>query len=246
MEHDQYELMFHQESRHWWYLGMRRISEALLRTYFRPATDNAKILDAGCGSGGTTDWLGRWGCVTGLDLMPQALQLARRRGLARLVRGSVEKLPFADDSFDLLTSFDVLYHLRVSDDRSALEECFRVLRPSGLLLIRLPAHDWLRGAHDKAVHTRHRYHRDELAAGLLRAGFLIERLTYANCLLFPLAPVKRLLERLDRSGSTDLWQPPAPLNAVLRELLALEAKLVARMGLPFGLSVIAVARRPDG
>jgi SAM-dependent methyltransferase len=244
MERDQYDLMFRQEERHWWYLGMREIAEGLLERFFHPANGRPELLDAGCGSGGTTAWLGRWGRVTGLDLASEALHLAQQRGIKRLLRGSIEALPFAAASFDLLTSFDVLYHLRVEDDVRALAEFGRVLRPGGLALIRAPAHDWLRGAHDQAVHTRHRYHRGELVGKLEAAGFVVERASYANFFLFPLAPAKRLLEHEDPAGCTDLWQPPGPLNAVLRGLLALETSLVARFGLPWGLSVIAVARKP--
>jgi SAM-dependent methyltransferase len=244
MERDQYDLMFRQEGRHWWYLGMRRISEALLERHLAAASGPLEVLDAGCGSGGTTAWLGRWGRVTGLDLSTDALGLARQRGLSRLVRGSIEALPFPDQSFDLLTSFDVLYHLRVGDDRRALAEFRRVLRPGGLALIRAAAHDWLRGAHDQAVHTRHRYHRAELIEKLRSAGLRVERVSYVNCLLFPLAPAKRLLERRDPAGCTDLWQPPGPLNALLGQLLGFEGRLLLRHRLPWGLSVVAVARKP--
>jgi SAM-dependent methyltransferase len=241
---DQYELMFRQEERHWWYLGMRRISEALLERFFRPGMGRPEVLDAGCGSGGTTAWLSRWGRVTGVDLMPVALQLASRRGIRRLLCGSIEVLPFAAERFDLVTSFEVLYHLRVGDDAAALAEFQRVLRPGGLALVRVPAHDWLRGAHDYAVHTRHRYHREELAAKLRAAGFSIERISYANCILFPLAPVKRLLERQRPAGCGDLWQPPRPINSLLNALLGLESGFIARRGLPWGLSLVAVARKP--
>jgi SAM-dependent methyltransferase len=214
-----------------------------LERHFRPTGRPAEVLDAGCGSGGTTAWLGRWGRVTGLDLSDDALRLARQRGLSRLVRASIEALPFPDRSFDLLTSFDVLYHLQVGDDRRALAEFSRVLRPGGIA-IRVAAHDWLRGAHDRAVHTRHRYHRAELVEKLRSAGLEVERVSYVNCLLFPLAPAKRLFERRDPAGSTDLWQPPGPLNALLGRLLGLEGALVLRHGLPWGLSVMAVARKP--
>ncbi|MCC6179970.1 MAG: class I SAM-dependent methyltransferase [Chloroflexi bacterium] len=248
MERDQYDLMYAQEERHWWYVGMRRISAALLRTY-PPRVPCSRgrsldILDAGCGSGGMTRFLGRWGRVTGVDLEPHALELARRRGLERLACASVGALPFRSASFDIVTSFDVLYHLNVNDDRAALAELHRLLRPGGIALIRLPAFDWIRGAHDEVVHTRHRYTRPELAAKLEDVGFRIEHTTYANFTLFPLAPVKRYLEH--RNGSheaTDLWLPPAPINRFLGKLLSLEAVPACGPGLPWGLSVFAVARR---
>ena len=110
----------------------------------------------------------------------------------------------------------------------------------------MPAFDWIRGAHDTVVHTRHRYTREELSGKLEDVGFLLEHSTYANFVLFPLAPMKRYLEQ--RNGShdaTDLWRPPAPLNRLLGDLLSLEALPARSVGLPWGLSVFAVARRVD-
>jgi SAM-dependent methyltransferase len=248
MEREQYELMFAQEERHWWYVGMRRISTALLERY-PPLVDGQdrrplEILDAGCGSGGTTSYLRRFGRVTGVDLAPEALALARKRCLDRLARSSVGALPFQDGSFDVVTSFDVLYHLNVDDDLAALGDIHRVLRPGGVALIRLPAFDWIRGAHDEAVHTRHRYTRDELSEKLEDAGFRLEHATYANFVLFPLAPAKRYLEqRKGTREATDLWLPPGPVNRLLADLLSLEALPARQLGLPWGLSVFAVARR---
>jgi SAM-dependent methyltransferase len=189
-------------------------------------------------------WLGQYGRVSGVDIAPRALQLARERSLTRLALGSVDALPIASQRFDLVTSFDVLYHLRVNDDLQALRELCRVLRPGGLLLIRVPALNWLRGRHDVAVHTRHRYARAELRTKLQKAGFLVQHLTFANSLLFPLAPVKRLLEQRDRESLPDLWRPPGPLNRILARTLGSEASLIRRRSLPLGLSLIAVATRP--
>jgi SAM-dependent methyltransferase len=245
MEPDQYHLMFRQEEQHWWYRGMRTIAERLLDKFFRPASPRPEILDAGCGSGGTTVWLRRWGRVCGVDIASEALELAQQRGMKRLLRASIEQLPFLSDSFDLVTSFDVLYHLRVDDDAAGLAEFCRVLRPHGITLVRVPAHDWLRGAHDRAVHTRHRYQRDELIAKLQAAGFSVEHASYANGLLFPLARAKRLLDGGRAIGrSADLWRPPAPINAMLAAVLRLEAAPIAHFGLPWGLSLIAVGRKP--
>jgi SAM-dependent methyltransferase len=219
------------------------------------------VLDAGCGTGGTTARLRRYGRVVGLDLAWEALQPARGRGLdGHLARGDIQRLPFRDASFDAATSFEVVYHLGVANDQAALAELRRVLKPGGLLLLRVPAHDWLRGAHDRLVHTRHRYSPAEVRTKLARAGFRVERLAWANSLLFPAAVAKRLL--LERSNShvrvphdaaavldpesgaePDLWQPPRVVNALLERLVAVEALALARgCSFPFGLSVLAVAR----
>ena len=260
MEKEQYDLMFAQEERHWWYIGMRRISAALLEQFpplstlqDRSGNGSASgsgtgrpldILDAGCGSGGMTRYLSTFGRVTGIDFAPEALALSQQRGLPRLARASVGEIPFRDGSFDVVTSFDVLYHLNVDDDRAAISEIHRVLKPGGIALIRLPAFDWIRGAHDEVVHTRHRYTRDELSGKLEDAGFRLEHATYANFLLFPLAPAKRYLElRHVAHESTDLWRPPKPINRLLADLLSLEALPARGLGLPWGLSVFAVARR---
>ena len=151
MDLEQYEVMFQQEDHHWWYRGMREITGALLERWYqgpRPAA----ILDAGCGTGGMVQWLGRYGHVAGVDIAEAALSRATTRGLQALTRGSVDALPFQDGSFDLVTSFDVLYHLEVKSDLQALEEIHRVLRPGGVLLIRVPAHDWLRAARCVGAH----------------------------------------------------------------------------------------------
>ncbi len=142
----------------------------------------------------------------------------------------------------------MLYHAGVDDDRLAFAEFRRVLRRGGILLVRLPAHDWLRGHHDRLVHTRHRYSREEVRDKLQSAGFTIEYLGWANFVLFPPAVAKRLLERYtekngDGAAEPDLWQPPGPLNAILESCLAVEAlAFPRRIPLPFGLSVIALAR----
>jgi SAM-dependent methyltransferase len=242
MDLDQYEVMYHQEEQHWWYRGMRSITEALLDRWYRGPRP-AAVLDAGCGTGGMARWLSRYGEVTGVDIAEAALSRARSRELQSLAQGSVDALPFRAGSFDLVTSFDVLYHLEVKSDLQALTEICRVLRPGGTLLIRVPAHDWLRGRHDVAVHTRHRYGRGELQEKLEHTGFTVRHVTYANSILFPLAPIKRLLERNDQDGVPDLWRPPEPINDILAGLLGAERVMAIGAGIPFGLSLVAIADR---
>lgn len=239
MNREEYARMFEAEDRMWWYAGMRAIGLALLRPRLRAP---ARILDSGCGTGANLVALGGFGSAFGVDVAAEAIAFSRRRG-ARVVRGSVLALPFRSAAFDLVTSFDVLYHRWVDDDRAAALELARVLRPGGLLLVRVPALKLLWGAHDAAVHSRHRYSRAELLSLLDQAGFEILRTSYANFFLFPLLLVRRTLDRiLGRQGS-DVAFLPAPLEPVFRGLLRLEARIVARVPLPIGASLFALVRK---
>lgn len=239
MDLSEYDNIARLEARHWWYRGMAAISLNLLR---RAAAREGRLrlLDAGCGPGGMLTRLSALGQPFGVDLHPLALTHAS--GKAPLAQAAVEHLPFAEDSFDLVTSFDVLYHLAVGDDEAALREFARVLRkPGGLLLIRLPAWEALRGAHDLAVHTRHRYTAPELRAKLRAAGFRIKRLTYANTLLFLPILLRRLLQPDSQSGS-DVELPSPALNRFLEFLLQLEKNWLTYFNLPFGVSLFALAQ----
>ncbi len=232
------------ELQHWWYGGMRAINAAMLDRVFGGRRD-LRILDAGCGTGGDALFLRRYGTVVGLDLATAALALARGRIPGWLARGSVLQLPFADHSFDLVTSFDVLYHRAVIDERQALAEMRRVLRRDGRLLIRLPAYEWLRSRHDRQVHTRHRYTAGEVARLLHENGFTVEQLTYALTLLFPISAAVRLLERVlpEPQTASAIELPSRPVNAALRLPMMLEAAYIGHGGKwPFGLSIVALAR----
>lgn len=245
MEPTEYRTIFSVEDRHWWYVGMQRITLALLdETYGR--RNDLRILDAGSGTGAAMRYLSRFGPVTGIDFSPLAVGFCRERGLERLGQASVTALPFAGGSFDLVTSFDVLYHRAVGDYHDALREFNRVLRPGGRLLLRLPAYDRLRGRHDTVIHTARRFSAASLDSSLRETGFAVERLTYANTLLFPLALAKRLLEPLLPAAGpeqSDIAPNPPWLDDALAAVLGLEARRLRRRDLPFGLTVVALARK---
>lgn len=244
MEKSEYAILATVELHHWWYGGMRAISAALLDPHYAQR-HNLRILDAGCGTGGDALFLRRYGEVVGLDYSADAAALVAERLPRRFIRGSVLALPFADNSFDLVTSYDVLYHRGVPDEAAALAEAHRVLHPGGHLLIRLPAYEWLRSRHDRQVHTRRRYTAAEVRTLLEAAGFAVERCTYVLSLLFPLPAGVRLLERFtpDTGEASAMTLPAAPVNGALRIPMALEAAWVGLGGhFPFGLSVVALAR----
>lgn len=240
MDPREYHHLAELEDQHWWYAGMRASARALLTQLALPRP--ARILDAGCGTGGGLRWLAEFGQPHGVDWHPLAVHYARRAA-PRVARASIQTLPFPDATFDLVTSFDVLYHLAVADDAAALRECARVLRPGGWLLVRVPAHDWLRGAHDRYVHTRHRYAAPELRAKLTAARLTVARLTPLAALLFPAAVLRRQLQSAD-SAQTDVQLPAGWLNQLLTMVLSWEALWLRGGNLPFGLSLAALAQKP--
>lgn len=245
MDPREYELMYHVEDRHWWYRGMASITRSLLENRIHPRRP-ITILDAGCGTGAAmTTYLAEYGDVTGVDFHPQALTFCRKRNTRRLACASVLDLPFATASFDLVTSFDVLYERGVPSEGNALREFARVLKGAGRVLLRLPAYDWLRGEHDRRVHTSRRYTKGSIRSLLEESGFIVEHLSHANTFLFPLAVIKRLGERLfpPAENTSDLSLEAGILNPVFKFILASEAPFVSGVGLPFGLSVVAVARK---
>jgi SAM-dependent methyltransferase len=240
----EYRRMYEAEETQWWYAGQRAIAGALLSPALSGPAAGRRLLDAGCGTGFNLLALGRLGRATGVDLSAEAIAFCRARGV-RATRASVLALPFAEGTFDAVTSFDVLYHAWVTDDGAAVRELARVLRPGGLLLVRVPALRALWGAHDVEVQSRHRYTRGELTALLHSAGLEVVRATYCNSILFPVLLARRTLDRaLAREGS-DVGFLPAPLEWVFGRALRAEAALVRTgMSFPVGASVVAVARKP--
>jgi SAM-dependent methyltransferase len=242
MRHDEHEAMLAHDEHHWWYRGRRRVLRAELdRLGLWPG---ARLLDAGCGSGRTLDELARYGSVTGLDLSPEAVAAARRRGHADVHAGHIEQMPFADGHFDVVTCLDVVEH--TPDDRATLAELHRVTQPGGVLIVTVPAYQALWSWHDEVnLHFR-RYDAPMLRAAATESGWDVVTDTYFNALLLAPAAVVRLAQRRRRGHEqSDLTLTPPALNRLLELPLALEARLLGTgRRLPAGLSLLAILRRP--
>lgn len=251
--------MLDQEDRHWWYRGRRRIvCEELARL---PAGPAMRVLDAGCGSGRLLDELRGYGHVTGLDLNPDSVEIARSRGHEDVVQGPVEQLPWAEETFDLVISLDMVEH--TVDDRATLRELRRVTKAGGRFLMTVPALRALWSSHDVFNNHHRRYDRRMVRALAADTGWTIERMTYFNSLLLPPAAAVRLLQRLrhrdalaGRDGvvtndsqhgvhSSDVELTPPWMSPLLELPMKLEARWLdgGRRTLPAGLSLLAVLRR---
>ena len=240
--------IYQAESGFWWYEGMRAITWALLDARIPRGLSTG--LDAGCGTGmNALAFEGRYGIrMHGIDLAPLGIEYCRKRRFRRSAVGSILMLPFADASFDLVSSMDVLSHVVPGEDEQALREFWRVLRPGGWVVLRVPAFSSLRSSHSRFIAERHRYRSGEMLRKLQLQNFSVIRWTYANFFLSPVAWFKfRVWENLTRqkpvSGVADEFPPW--LNRLLLAALQSEAALI-RSGarLPFGQSLLVLARKP--
>jgi SAM-dependent methyltransferase len=235
------------EARHFWFQGFRRFVVPLLRRATH-GLEHARILDCGCGTGANLELLGQFGRASGFDLSALALRIGRESGRRSLARATVAAAPFADASFDVVVSFDVLYSLPDSVERTAVAEMYRLLRPGGFAIVNAAAMEMLRGDHSILGHEVRRYSRKSLGALLTGAGFTIVRVTYTNASLFLPMAVARAAQRWrglasEADAESDIKVPPEPLNTVLAGVLRAESLWLRRFDLPFGSSLLCLARK---
>ena len=245
MEISEYKNIFENEEDHFLYTSRHKTVFSLIKKYIGDKRSNLKILDAGSGTGLLAKKLAIFGSVSSIDISQEAIKFARLRGI-KTKRASVTKIPFRSNSFDLVVSIDVVYHKAVKNDERAISEFFRVLKPGGILIIRVPANNWIRTKHDKHVHTRQRYNIKELKVKLQKEGFLIKKLTFTNMILLPLSVIQHTLDQFKSSKETKsaVYKTPKVINNLLIVLLNLEVFLLTRFYLPFGVGIFAVASKP--
>ncbi len=233
------------ETNYWWFVGRRALVVAALRPPLSARDRRARLLDVGCGTGYTLETLAGRADGFGADIAPEALAFCRQRGLDRLALAAAERLPYSDDSFDVLTALDVLEHL--DDDLLALREWQRVLRPGGRAVLFVPAFESLWSGEDFVSQHRRRYRRGALVRKLRAAGFIVLKATYADFLLFPAVAAAIYYNRLfhpRRLYESNLKPLPGWLNRLLGTIFSLETHLLANHDAPYGTSLFCIAEKP--
>lgn len=236
------------ERDHFWFRGFRRFVTPLLDDAAR-GRPGLRLLDCGCGTGANLRLLGAYGTAWGFDLTWTGLDVARSRGLTRVARASVGDVPFPADTFDIVTSFDVLYCLDSPVERAAVAEMWRVLKPGGSAIVNVAAMPLLKGNHSVLSAEVRRYTRRGLRALLERQGFRIEWISYTNAVIFPAMLAVRLAQRVagfapEHEATAEITVPAAPVNSALSAMLRVEAAVQRRVPLPFGSSLLCRATKP--
>jgi len=239
-----FDVMATQAQGHWWYRARRALVADLLAGEVRPG---ATVIDVGCGTGDNLgaldDAVAR--PVVGVELSEYAVRHAPRApgGGVRVGVARAEHLPFPAGCADLVTSMDVIEHL---DDDAALADYRRVVRPGGLVLLTVPAYQWLWSDHDTWAAHRRRYSRRTLVAAVERAGLRVRRVTYFNSFLVPPAAVLRRTpaRRLVKGEQDEVGAASPAVDRVMSGLAGAERRWARRRAVPFGLSIACLCDRP--
>lgn len=244
MQQHTYAIMDEVEGSHWWFVGRRAILESFLEPIIqnlKSKIENPTILDVGCGTGANIEMLSQYGDAEGVDVSDDALEFCRRKGL-KVQKGLAETLPYADETFDLTTALDVVEHL--DDDVAGLKEMYRVTKRGGYSLFFVPAFMWLWGVQDDISNHRIRYTRVEIVERIKKAGYNVERSTYANLTFFPPILAGRWLMKLTGvKPESENNITIGALNGVLGKLFGAERFWLRNFNFPFGVSIVVVAKK---
>jgi len=227
-----------QEQDHWWFVARRAIIDHLVRAHV-PLPSGARILEAGCGTGGNLALLAQYGVLDAMEYDEDARASATARGLCRVEAGALPNaVGFGETRYDMIALLDVLEH--IDEDEASLRALGARLAPNGRLLLTVPAAPWLWSDHDVLHHHKRRYTHERMLDVVCAAGLKVEVSGYFNSLLFPLAVAQRVAHQLLRRD-TPLDARPSPLvNAALQRVFAAERHLLGRIPFPMGLSLYAI------
>ena len=244
MQQHTYAIMDRVEDKHWWFVGRRAILESFVRGIVAKVgsqMSSIRILDVGCGTGANLEMLSQFGEAEGVDVSDDALEFCRGKGL-NVQKGLAEKLPYEDGAFDVTTALDVVEHL--DDDIAGLEEMFRVTKSGGYSLIFVPAFMWLWGVQDDISHHRIRYTKSQIIERLEKAGYSIERATYANWTFFaPILAGRTLMKLTGIKPESENNVNVSALNGVFGRIFSSERFWLKNFNFPFGVSIVVVAKK---
>jgi SAM-dependent methyltransferase len=243
MDDDEYQRMVDAGERHWWYRATRALLEGLIGPHLPPVDGDTIYLDAGGGSGAAGSWLADR-ATTVLDDFEAAPMHAAMHDHAgfRAVQTDINRVPHRAESFDAVLCVTALCHRMNPDPQVVVNEFARVAKPGGLVCLMEPGGKRLWRGHDDVTHTARRFSLAELRSMVQVAGLGLVRATGAYSFLVPPAALMGVIER--GKHKSDVGRNESGLGGALGQVARAERAVLSRVSLPFGLSVIAIGRKP--
>jgi len=239
----EYKKMYDIEENYWWFAAKRNILIDIIKKL--PLSRHGKILDVGCGTGIIVNYLKEIRPTVGVDFSLEGIKFCRERNLKGTVLGNVMCLPFHDESFEVVTCFDLIEHFE--DDLTAIKEIARICKKGGFIIITVPAYQSLWSIHDVSLHHKRRYSISSFNKLLIEAKLNVEKISYYNTILFPLIFIGRKLRSIfsqDDEMKSDFYIPiPSLVNKILFNIFKSESKILNYINLPFGLSILSISRK---
>ncbi len=244
MDESLYHLHYNQEESHWWFAARSEIVRRVIERYGNLKPGDT-ILDVGCGTGAIMKQLSENYKVVGIDMSPLAVEYSKKRGLTDVFLMPVQEFPRDKYNVKAAILLDVIEH--IDDDVDVLRTVRDIVGEDGRVIVTVPAYKWLWSSHDLVNHHKRRYNSALLRERLDKAGLEPVMMTYYNTLLFPLAVVKKVMGKWKAAdqASEAVDQPSGFVNSLFYSVFASEKNLVPNMKLPFGVSLLTVAK-PKG
>lgn len=226
---------------HWWFRSKGAYVSAVIRRFKEPTEVAPVLVDVGAGAGGVTAILG-WppGRMVAVEGSEALVRIARSRHALAAIVGSTGQLPLPEGSAGVVTLLDVIEHL--DDPVATLADVWRSLHPGGIVVVAVPAHQWLWSRADELLGHVRRYTRPLLRDHLRQAGFRVEYSSHVFSWLVPPVWVQR---RLATSADAQLGldKTSVLIDRAALVLTRVEQMVLKRATLPFGTSIVAVGRK---
>ena len=240
MDKIEYTKMFKMEDKHFWFIGKRYFVDSILLKY---KSQIHNILDLGSGTGGMTKHMQKYGSVAGIENYDYAIKLAKSKGLS-IKKGDLNKFKVKDNSFDLVTIFDVLYHQNINNEGEIVRRSYKALKKGGLLLITDSALEILTSKHDVVTQGKRRYSLNQMRQIIENQNFKIIKASYIYFFIFPIVFLKRfVLDKIVGKDSSDVKPVSYFLNKLLLSIIKIESIFLEYTSFPIGSSVILLATK---